>query len=384
MNVYDTALQQLCSYRADTNHLSPSFLYDFDGDGKQDMLFGSISSENLTITAVNGCGDVIAGYDIKDQNQSYSAVLPQCIHDNVLYSIVREGWPNSPRGLLSQNLPQFNEKWTFMIPSDPMKLSYHFSSSGQPIFTISHITRDTGMFRRIGIDPVYIFHGDMSIRLFQTDSEGTILCSEELRFAPDHQYNRIAALPENMETVYPGAPMPGRGEFFPLGSGSADPFLLVQNVFENDGRAPYFFIHLLERQSAGITVSCGPFPGFYRDLRIIPDDGSGNYPFHFIILSESAETAWRLDLLSPDLTPLQKHRFESSSACLGPVTPAKSDPGRSFFFFADSGALYLYDFLFTKLDSWPSDTPREINYIEDDDKQLLVSAGKSLEIWEIE
>lgn len=370
--------------------LAPSFLYDYDRDGKLDLLCGSTSSENIAVTVLNGCGSIIQQLGLSLEENAYSSIYPQFISADTLYCTVKGIWADSPRGAVALELPNFDEKWTFFIPSDPIKISMQYTAAGDELFTISHITLHTGRFSHIGTGEKRLKPGDNSIRLFRTNPAGEVLCCSELLYGAGHRYHPYVypAMGNSTgppETAFPPVrsaetPLPGRGEFFALGPDAADSLLLVQTIFEDDPAAPYFYLHLVDGTAENISATTGPFPGSFKELQLLPE---------IVILWKpkrqegGGPDIHRIDLLSLELQPVRGKQLPGSTACLGPVLAAE-EPGSVRFFAAAGDSLFLFDGELNVQSQWPADSPVQLGKLTSGGEDYLAAAGGSLEVWRLE
>lgn len=408
-------------------NIRPAFLYDADRDGKLDILCGSTSSGDLSIRMINGFGNVVRKFSVSSEEKTYTSLLPRFVYNGSLFVVAKEGWIDSPRGVLAFTFPDFSTRWLFSLPSNPVELCVRFTEKGDEVLTISHITRHTGMYPRLGTFDHKLKPGDASIRLFQTNSAGDIINYRQIMPAKNHIWNRNPEYSgEGIKNITFQAPLAGIGLFYPLGTSCTDPFILIQNVFEDDPAAPYFFVHCVTgyasdtdistgieslrgelnpqmesppgKNSAGrIVSSAGPFPGRFTDLRLLPSDRGANNAdgdcrrftdWDIVLLSRPSESeaTMELTLLSPDLRMISRKAFNGTAACLGPVLRGPSQKGGkeiTRFFFAAADRLYVLDSLLREINSLKADNPRALRYWERENKRLLISAGKSLEIWEL-
>ncbi len=376
LSVFDFRGRLLTESTFTDKSLDPGFLYDYDRDGKLDIVYGSTASDNLAVTVVNGCGNII--YRSRLPEQVYASVHPQFISHHTFFIVAREGWNTSPRGIIAADLPDLSVKWTFVLPSDPIKLSRQHSPEGEEIYTISHRTRHTGKYLYLGTEGRRLKPGDNSIRLFRTNPKGEIIDYRELLSGPEHTYHPFRGV--SLPAV---PPLPGKGDFFPLGPNSDAPLLLIQTVLEDEPNVPFFYLHLVGPDTAEISRSIGPFFGAFEDLRLVPAAGSSR---RFLILWEQQRKQHRIDLFSSNLRHRGGKTFSGDTACLGPVlVPETADgTGTPRFIAADGDRLLLLDSSLAEQKAWTADSPRRLKMLTTDTASFLAAAGNSLEIWRLE
>lgn len=380
MRIYDCKgnLKTECVFNGEA--FDPALLYDYDGDGKLDIFFGSTSSEDLSIRIINGRGNSIHRFGFPSQEFSFASVHPQFVSNEILFIVARELWADFPRGVIAAELPDFSLKWIFLLPSDPIKLtkqSAGFRDNEQgDVYTISHLTRHTGQFPRLGIKPDRLAPGDNAIRLFQTNNRGETVEYRELSYSEKHTYRPL------FDSDFPvEPPLSGKGEFFPLGLNVEDPLFLVQTIVEDDPNAPYFYVHLIEESGVEISHTTGPFWGTLADIRLLPE---------VLLLWDSRDPGnkkktRRVDIFEPASLEYRngKEFVNSKSAVtLGPVIETVSTGGDTLF--VSSGeTLMLLDADLNELGTWPASGPRWLDLLEAGGSMYLVGAGKMLEIWKI-
>jgi hypothetical protein len=401
--------------------MEASFLYDYDGDNKLDLVLGSHNSGNLAISVVNGCGDLISSFQAKHMSENYSLLLPQCIAGNSLYTIAQGSWTDSPRGVISYSLEDFTEQWFFSLPSNPTGLAIQRRKGDEVRFTISHFVHLTGQYNYIGTHKHKLPRGDTSIRLYQTNHQGEVLSHKQLTLDPaavkglrtprgladsTDSGNEVMLL--GAARTEEGIPITGFATFHPLSRSSNGPVLLIQQRRPPEVNVPLFFLHIVrpppapsggeepgtEMHKRGIISSNGAFAGEVDMVRFLPSSDDPDTVSHILVLSReemhigtetSSQQIYHLQLFDTDLNMIQKKTFTNAQVCLGPVlTRAQDHPSSSPLVFVAVGAqLALLDRGFHEHGTWEVTHPARMIFFTSMGKHYLALAGDYFHLFEL-
>jgi hypothetical protein len=330
---------------------------DYDGDGKEDVYFGTVGAARPVVRIWNGRGDVIYEFGPDDSASDYRSFLPVLLRDGRLYVLARENWPDSPRGLLCYRVPGFQELWDFALPSDPLSMIVQPGRSGSEVFTFSGTARAQGVFQHLGRDRSSASDLDAAVRLFRTNPAGEVVGQHAVTVG--------------------GATLAGNAEFLPLGPDPADALLLIHRSAQDPEASTPTALHVLEAETGVAMASYLLGEERLGGIRVV----TGPDQARIVLLTATGPASSRLRLMDERLRVLLEADLDRGPAVLGTVlAPSASRTDAMCFFVLTPGALMLYDSSLRGRTVAVSHDATQMLCSATGDRGLIVLLGKELEI----
>lgn len=156
------------------NNLIPGVFSDYDGDGKEDLFFGSQIDKGAKIRIYNGLGRSIGGFTESELAEGIGRFIPLRFEGDRLYVLADEHWPHAPRGMIAYRLPDFKRQWFFTLPQRPLGFM-SFGTSADPRYVFSMESLESATFLDIGTHSARSRYGDDKICLTVTNPRGTVI-----------------------------------------------------------------------------------------------------------------------------------------------------------------------------------------------------------------
>ncbi len=208
----------LSSSAPSLNNLIPGVFSDYDGDGKQDLFFGSHTEKGAQIRVYNGLGRSIGGFTESEQADGIGRFIPLRSEGDRLYVLADENWPHAPRGMIAYQLPDFKRQWFFTLPQRPLGFM-SFGTSSDPRYVFSMESLESATFLDIGTHSERSRYGDDEICLTVTNRRGTVIKNTPLR--KRHNSGR-------------GFIFPARGGFLGVVAGHSEEYSKGYSLYRTD------------------------------------------------------------------------------------------------------------------------------------------------------
>lgn len=160
----------------------PAILTDFDSDGKEDIVVGSVTHGPM-IEIFNGRGKRLHAFRITGPDRDFSVLLPvDCIDDDILI-LARESWIRAARGVFRYNPHTSAERWYFRIPTGLLGV---VQISGTRRWVVQTATQANGEYNQFGLDgSITRFGYDARFSRLILNETGTVIRDDLLSGIPD-------------------------------------------------------------------------------------------------------------------------------------------------------------------------------------------------------
>lgn len=257
-------------------------LYDFDYDGKEDIVVGTSGATSSGFRVYNGFGALIGEYFINAEGENYLIVEPELVLEGQLYLVAKEGWHQNPRSVVAFCLENRRIDWTFYVPSRPEALTPLYPASGEANILVSQQTQRWGGFSLYGLKKEKTFGFDSTLQL--------------LVIRPDGSTEKL--LPVNVN----GAPISGFGNFLSGPESNRSVLLHVESQA----------LHLVDTTSGTVTASIKEPDHELVDMRVLgKDDG-------YLALFVGSD-GWLLKTYDTSMREVHNRVISAVDVVLGPV-----------------------------------------------------------------
>lgn len=172
VTVYDSAGRLRRQFALPAANLVFGTYADIDGDGKDDLLFGSRDAAPTRVLAMNGAGNPVFHSVVEDVALTFRELVPTAIGDGVVYAYARPSWPRSPRGVVAFNLHDSALRWVSYTPADPIAVALVTDHAGMRRIVVSSSSTAYGTFTGLGPARRAMPGMDAQARLYVLDLDG--------------------------------------------------------------------------------------------------------------------------------------------------------------------------------------------------------------------